>query len=90
MRSNDGRLRFLSRSLYQSGQRNAVGNPWRDGKTLHIRNRARWNHFPSEAIVNPWSRRSRPGSAIPTTVFTRGQTRPAIRLWRVPERASAF
>jgi hypothetical protein len=29
---------------------------WREGKTLHIRNPAPWNHFPPEAIVTAWRR----------------------------------
>ena len=29
---------------------------WREGKTLHIRNPAPWNHFPSETIVTAWQR----------------------------------
>ena len=29
---------------------------WREGKTLHIRNPAPWNHFSPEAIVTAWRR----------------------------------
>ena len=29
---------------------------WREGRTLHIRNPAPWNHFSPEAIVTAWQR----------------------------------